>query len=63
MLIGFLFSQVVCREYRSFEIPAQLKFLRRYLDNAYKQEEFRQSCPQDEEILQAYSSVAKYLIR
>ncbi|RVE65669.1 hypothetical protein OJAV_G00118760 [Oryzias javanicus] len=55
--------KVVCKEYRNFEIPAELKFLRRYLDNAYKQEEFRQSCPQDDEILRAYHSVAKYLTR
>ncbi|XP_024918620.1 chloride intracellular channel protein 3 isoform X2 [Cynoglossus semilaevis] len=53
--------KVVCMEYRKFDIPPQLKGLTRYLTNAYKQDEFRYTCPRDSEILLAYRSVAKYL--
>ncbi|XP_049593910.1 chloride intracellular channel protein 3 [Syngnathus scovelli] len=53
--------KVVCKMYRDFDIPAELKGLKRYLDNAYRREEFRMSCPKDVEILIAYQSVAKYL--
>ncbi|XP_076614359.1 chloride intracellular channel protein 3 [Chaetodon auriga] len=53
--------KVVCKRYRDFAIPTQLKGLTRYLDNAYKQDEFRYTCPNDSEILSAYESVAKYL--
>ncbi|XP_019964207.1 chloride intracellular channel protein 3 [Paralichthys olivaceus] len=53
--------KVVCKEYRDFAIPKALKSLTRYLDNAYKQDEFRYTCPKDSEILYAYESVAKYL--
>ncbi|KAL0965389.1 hypothetical protein UPYG_G00280660 [Umbra pygmaea] len=53
--------KVVCKEYRDFEIPKQLKGLTRYLTKAYQQDEFRFTCPKDSEILLAYRSVAKYL--
>ncbi|XP_054613852.1 chloride intracellular channel protein 3 [Dunckerocampus dactyliophorus] len=53
--------KVVCKKYRNFDIPAELKGLKRYLDNAYKRDEFRFTCPNDSEILIAYQSVAKYL--
>uniref|UniRef100_A0A3Q3JWY9 Chloride intracellular channel protein n=1 Tax=Monopterus albus TaxID=43700 RepID=A0A3Q3JWY9_MONAL len=53
--------KVVCKEYRNFSIPAELKGLTRYLNNAYKQDEFRHTCPKDSEILIAYEPVAKYL--
>ena len=53
--------QVVCKKYREFTIPKVLKGLKRYLDNAYKQDEFRFTCPKDSEILIAYESVAKHL--
>ncbi|XP_034402556.1 chloride intracellular channel protein 3 [Cyclopterus lumpus] len=53
--------KVVCKQYRNFAIPRELKGLTRYLDNAYKQDEFRYTCPKDSEILIAYQSVAKYL--
>lgn len=53
--------QVVCKKYRDFAIPPQLKGLTRYLDNAYQQDEFRYTCPQDLEVLYAYECVAKYL--
>lgn len=55
--------KVVCKEYRDFSIPSELKSLKRYLDNAYKQDQFRYTCPNDEEILFAYKSVAKYLAK
>lgn len=58
-----LFSQVVCKEYRDLDMPRQLKGLSRYLDNAYKQDVFRYTCPNDSEILIAYKSVAKYLTK
>lgn len=53
--------KVVCKKYRNFDIPSELKFLTRYLKNAYGQDEFRYTCPNDEEILLAYHSVAQYL--
>ncbi|XP_057675777.1 chloride intracellular channel protein 3 [Corythoichthys intestinalis] len=53
--------KVVCKKYRDFGIPAYLKGLKRYLDNAYKQDPFRCTCPNDTEINNAYESVAKYL--
>ncbi|KAM3600037.1 uncharacterized protein V6R79_016225 [Siganus canaliculatus] len=53
--------KVVCRKYRDFAIPTELKGLTRYLNNSDKQDEFRHTCPLDSEILFAYRSVAKYL--
>uniref|UniRef100_A0A3P8SAL8 Chloride intracellular channel protein 3 n=1 Tax=Amphiprion percula TaxID=161767 RepID=A0A3P8SAL8_AMPPE len=53
--------KVVCKEYRNFDIPSELKGLSRYLKKAYEQDEFRYTCPNDSEILLAYHSVAKYL--
>ncbi|XP_061555190.1 chloride intracellular channel protein 3 [Phycodurus eques] len=53
--------KVVCKKYRNFDIPAELKGLKCYLDNAYKKDEFRFTCPKDIEVLMAYQSVAKYL--
>lgn len=53
--------KVVCKEYRDFDIPTELKGLTRYLGKAYEQDEFRYTCPQDAEILLAYQSVAQYL--
>lgn len=53
--------KVVCKEYRNFDIPTQLKGLTRYLENVYKRDEFRYTCPNDSEILLAYKTVAKYL--
>ncbi|KAF3848928.1 hypothetical protein F7725_015425 [Dissostichus mawsoni] len=57
----FLSTLVVCKQYRDFDIPKELKGLTRYLDNAYKQDQFRYTCPNASEILIAYHSVAKYL--
>uniref|UniRef100_A0A3Q1FG97 Chloride intracellular channel 3 n=1 Tax=Acanthochromis polyacanthus TaxID=80966 RepID=A0A3Q1FG97_9TELE len=55
------FPQVVCKQFRNFDIPSELKGLTRYLKKAYEQDEFRYTCPNDSEILLAYDSVAKYL--
>ncbi|MBN3323823.1 ABCA2 protein, partial [Atractosteus spatula] len=55
--------KVVCRKYRNFEIPSELQGLTRYLEHAYRRDEFRHTCPNDAEILLAYHSVAKYLSR
>ena len=55
------FPQVVCKKYRNFDIPVELKGLTRYLDKAYAQDDFRYTCPQESEILMAYQSVARYL--
>ncbi|XP_034565163.1 chloride intracellular channel protein 3 [Notolabrus celidotus] len=53
--------KVVCKHYRDFDIPAQLKGLTRYLENAYKEDQFRYTCPPESEIIVAYQSVAVYL--
>uniref|UniRef100_UPI0037E7A83A chloride intracellular channel protein 3 n=1 Tax=Semicossyphus pulcher TaxID=241346 RepID=UPI0037E7A83A len=55
--------KVVCKHYRDFAIPTELKGLTRYLTNAYKREEFFYTCPPDSEIINAYHSVAVYLNR
>ncbi|XP_029941440.1 chloride intracellular channel protein 3 [Salarias fasciatus] len=51
--------KVICREYRAFTIPSELKGLTRYLECAYKQDQFRYTCPRDQEIIDAYRGVAK----
>lgn len=53
--------KVVCKHYRDFDIPTELKGLTRYLENAYKRDEFRFTCPLDFEIINAYRCVAVYL--
>ncbi|XP_037548369.1 chloride intracellular channel protein 3 [Nematolebias whitei] len=53
--------KVVCKLYRNFDMPRELKGLTRYLDRVYKEDVFRCTCPNDSEILNAYKSVAKYL--
>lgn len=53
--------KVVCLKYRGFSIPQSLTNLWRYLNAAYAREEFSSTCPIDEEIHIAYSSVAKAL--
>ncbi|XP_062904144.1 chloride intracellular channel protein 1-like isoform X1 [Mobula hypostoma] len=53
--------QVVCRKYRDFEFPQQLKGIWRYLNSANSCEEFANTCPKDEEIELAYATVAKPL--
>lgn len=56
-----LSPQVVCLKYRKFSIPQSLTNLWRYLNAAYAREEFSSTCPIDDEIHIAYSSVAKAL--
>ncbi|XP_059366101.1 chloride intracellular channel protein 1-like isoform X2 [Carassius carassius] len=53
--------KVVCLKFRGFSIPHSLTSLWRYLDAAYAREEFSSTCPSDEEIHVAYSSVVKAL--
>ncbi|MEQ2217951.1 hypothetical protein XENOCAPTIV_026825, partial [Xenoophorus captivus] len=56
-----LLLQVVCLKYRKFTIPESLTNVWRYLNSAYAREEFSSTCPIDDEIHMAYSSVAKAL--
>ncbi|KGL81504.1 Chloride intracellular channel protein 3, partial [Tinamus guttatus] len=49
--------QVVCQHYRRFGIPKDLRGIWRYLNNAKETKEFKYTCPNDEEIVQAYRSV------
>uniref|UniRef100_A0A673BL61 Chloride intracellular channel 6 n=1 Tax=Sphaeramia orbicularis TaxID=375764 RepID=A0A673BL61_9TELE len=51
--------KVVAKKYRGFEIPAEMTGLWRYLNSAYKREEFTNTCPADREIEFAYLDVAK----
>lgn len=53
--------QVICHKYRGFTIPAELKGLTHYLECAYKEDQFRYTCPCDQEIIEAYRGVAKQL--
>ncbi|XP_068608759.1 chloride intracellular channel protein 3 [Brachionichthys hirsutus] len=53
--------KVVCKEYLNIAIPPpELRGLTRYLTNADKACVFCQTCPQSEEILDAYNSVARH---
>lgn len=53
--------QVACQEYCDYDISGcELQGLKRYLENASTQDEFRYTCPPDSEILFAYKSVVKY---
>ncbi|NWI10454.1 CLIC3 protein, partial [Crypturellus soui] len=51
--------QVVCQHYRRFGIPKDLRGVWRYLTNAKETKEFKYTCPNDEEIVQAYRSVVR----
>uniref|UniRef100_A0A8C4J6A2 Chloride intracellular channel protein 3 n=1 Tax=Dromaius novaehollandiae TaxID=8790 RepID=A0A8C4J6A2_DRONO len=51
--------QVVCQHYRRFGIPKDLQGVWRYLNNAKETKEFKYTCPNDEEIVQAYRSVVR----
>ncbi|KAJ3604778.1 hypothetical protein NHX12_026830 [Muraenolepis orangiensis] len=53
--------KVMCIKYRSLDISHILPGLQRYLDKAYTQEQFSNTCPPSSEILWAYHTVAKYL--
>ncbi|XP_060106826.1 chloride intracellular channel protein 3 [Heteronotia binoei] len=52
---------VVCQHYRQFGIPKELGSLQRYLDNAAEVKEFKYTCPNSEEIVQAYRAVVRPL--
>uniref|UniRef100_A0A8C4R551 Chloride intracellular channel protein n=1 Tax=Eptatretus burgeri TaxID=7764 RepID=A0A8C4R551_EPTBU len=53
--------KVVCRKFRGFNIPEELTGVWRYLQNAYKREEFANTCPSEREIELAYETVARPL--
>lgn len=53
--------KVVAKKYRNYNFPSDFKGLRRYLDNAYKRDEFTNTCASDAEIELAYKDVAKRL--
>ncbi|XP_028318029.1 chloride intracellular channel protein 3 [Gouania willdenowi] len=54
-------AKVVCMKYKSFCIHGNLKGLKRYMEKAYRQDEFFYTCPNDKEIIDAYHGVAKPL--
>ncbi|XP_036162833.1 chloride intracellular channel protein 3 [Myotis myotis] len=47
----------VCAHFRGAPIPAQLRGVRRYLDSALQEKEFKYTCPHSSEILAAYRPV------
>ncbi|NXK47112.1 CLIC3 protein, partial [Chauna torquata] len=51
--------QIVCQHYRRFGIPKDLRGVWRYLNNASETKEFKYTCPNSEEIVQAYRSVVR----
>ncbi|KAM9635899.1 chloride intracellular channel protein 6 [Trichechus inunguis] len=51
--------KIVAKRYRDFEFPPEMTGLWRYLNNAYARDEFTNTCPADQEIVHAYSDVAK----
>uniref|UniRef100_A0A3B3VR86 Chloride intracellular channel protein n=1 Tax=Poecilia latipinna TaxID=48699 RepID=A0A3B3VR86_9TELE len=53
--------KVVAKKYRKYDIPSEFKGVWRYLDNAYKRDEFTNTCAADVEIELAYQAVAKRL--
>ncbi|GAB1286070.1 Chloride intracellular channel protein 3 [Apodemus speciosus] len=44
----------VCAHFRQLPIPAELSSVRRYLDSALQEKEFKYTCPHSAEILAAY---------
>lgn len=53
--------QVVCQHYRRFGIPKDLRGVWRYINNASETKEFKYTCPNSQEIIQAYGSVVRAL--
>ncbi|XP_061572220.1 chloride intracellular channel protein 4 isoform X2 [Cololabis saira] len=51
--------KVVAKKYRGFEIPASMTGVWRYLDGAYRREEFSSTCPAQKELEFAYLDVAR----
>uniref|UniRef100_A0A8C3SCM5 Chloride intracellular channel 3 n=1 Tax=Chelydra serpentina TaxID=8475 RepID=A0A8C3SCM5_CHESE len=56
-----LCPQIVCKHYRQLGIPQELCGVWRYLDSAREAKEFNYSCPNSEEIVQAYRTVVRPL--
>ncbi|KAL0165044.1 hypothetical protein M9458_040797, partial [Cirrhinus mrigala] len=54
---------VVAKKYRNYDIPTDLTGVWRYLNSAYAQEEFTNTCAADNEIELAYQDVAKRLTK
>lgn len=52
-----LCQQTVCAHFRQAPIPAELHGVRRYLDSALQEKEFKYTCPHSAEILAAYRPV------
>ncbi|KAI7800203.1 chloride intracellular channel protein 5b isoform X1 [Triplophysa rosa] len=55
--------KVVAKKFRNFDISSDLTGVWRYLNNAYAQEEFTNTCASDNEIEFAYKDVAKRLAK
>lgn len=49
--------QTVCAHFRQAPIPDELRGIRRYLDCALQEKEFKYTCPHSSEILAAYRPV------
>uniref|UniRef100_A0A2R9C748 Chloride intracellular channel protein n=1 Tax=Pan paniscus TaxID=9597 RepID=A0A2R9C748_PANPA len=47
-------DRTVCAHFRQAPIPAELRGVRRYLDSALQEKEFKYTCPHSAEILAAY---------
>ncbi|NXM63948.1 CLIC3 protein, partial [Illadopsis cleaveri] len=56
-----LYLQVVCQHYRRFGIPKDLRGVWRYINSASETKEFKYTCPNSQEIIQAYCSVVRAL--
>lgn len=48
------YRQTVCAHFRQMPIPEDLGAVRRYLDSALQEKEFKYTCPHSAEILAAY---------
>ncbi|XP_003976194.1 chloride intracellular channel protein 5b isoform X1 [Takifugu rubripes] len=55
--------KVVAKKYRNYEIPSEMSGVWRYLKNAYKRDEFTNTCAADAEIEMAYKDVVKRLAK
>uniref|UniRef100_A0A8C6KSM9 Chloride intracellular channel protein n=1 Tax=Nothobranchius furzeri TaxID=105023 RepID=A0A8C6KSM9_NOTFU len=55
--------KVVAKKYRSYDIPSDMAGVWKYLNSAYKREEFTSTCAADTEIENAYKDVAKRLAK
>ncbi|XP_076016349.1 chloride intracellular channel protein 5-like isoform X2 [Genypterus blacodes] len=55
--------KVVAKKYRNYDIPSDMTGVWRYLKNAYKRDEFTNTCAADGEIETAYKDVARRLAK